>query len=296
MIKTIDIHTKSIVAVGDLHGYFNDIGYFIKSYNFTDTTIIFCGDIGMGFCKPEHYKTVFNKISRIINKRNVHLIFLRGNHDNPLYFDGNFMSKSKCIHFVKDYTVINFYKMDDTDKINEPYSVLAVGGGLSIDRTMRIRHTKEVARKYMRYHNGVNLEMAYKECPQCYWSNEMPVYDEASLNEIKDNGINIRVICTHTSPDFTYPFTKEGIRGWLLEDDKLEEDLNKERQVMTNLYEKVIADGHPLEIWCYGHYHIHNTEIIDNVKFYLLDMDRNGVMDFVEIYRNDNETNENIIP
>lgn len=48
MIKTIDIHTKSVVAVGDLHGYFDDIGYFIKSYNFTDTAIIFCGDIGMG--------------------------------------------------------------------------------------------------------------------------------------------------------------------------------------------------------------------------------------------------------
>lgn len=288
MIKTIDIHTKSIIAVGDLHGNFNDIAYFVKHYNFTNTAIIFCGDIGMGFYSTEYYKTVFDKISRIINKRNVHLIFLRGNHDNPLYFEGNFMSKSKCIHFVKDYSIINFYEMDDINKINEPYSVLAVGGGLSIDRTWRIKQTEETARKHMRYHKGVDFATAYKECPQCYWPNEMPVYDEASLNEIKDNDINIRVICTHTSPDFTYPFTKEGIRGWLLQDDKLEDDLNKERQVMTNLYEKVIADGHPLEIWCYGHYHIHNTEIIDNVKFYLLDMDRNGVMDFVEIYRNDN--------
>ena len=97
MIKTIDIHTKFVVAVGDLHGNFDDIGYFIKSYNFTDTAIIFCGDIGMGFCKPEHYKTVFNKISRIINKCNVHLIFLRGNHDNPLYFDIITFFK-KCKH------------------------------------------------------------------------------------------------------------------------------------------------------------------------------------------------------
>ena len=295
-MQVLDIHTQSIIAVGDLHGNFDDIAYFVKHYNFTNTAIIFCGDIGMGFYSTEYYKTVFDKISRIINKRNVHLIFLRGNHDNPIYFDSNFMSKSKCIHFVKDYSIINFYEMDDIHKINEPYSVLAVGGGLSIDRTWRIKQTEETARKHMRYHKGVDFATAYKECPQCYWPNEMPVYDEASLNEIKDNDINIRVICTHTSPDFTYPFTKEGIRGWLLQDDKLEDDLNKERQVMTNLYEKVIADGHPLEIWCYGHYHIHNTEIIDNVKFYLLDMDRNGVMDFVEIYRNDNETNENIIP
>lgn len=282
-MQVLDIHTQSIIAVGDLHGNFDDIAYFVKHYNFTNTAIIFCGDIGMGFYSTEYYKTVFDKISRIINKRNVHLIFLRGNHDNPIYFDSNFMSKSKCIHFVKDYSIINFYEMDDIHKINEPYSVLAVGGGLSIDRTWRIKQTEETARKYMRYHKGVDFAMAYKECPQCYWPNEMPIYDETSLDEIKDNNINIRVICTHTSPDFTYPFTKEGIRGWLLQDDKLEDDLNKERQVMTNLYEKVIEDGHPLEIWCYGHYHIHNTDFINGVKFYLLDMDRNGVMDFVSI-------------
>ena len=228
-MQVLDIHTQSIIAVGDLHGNFDDIAYFVKHYNFTNTAIIFCGDIGMGFYSTEYYKIVFDKISRIINKRNVHLIFLRGNHDNPIYFDSNFMSKSKCIHFVKDYSIINFYEMDDIHKINEPYSVLAVGGGLSIDRTWRIKQTEETARKYMRYHKGVDFAMAYKECPQCYWPNEMPIYEETSLDEIKDNNINIRVICTHTSPDFTYPFTKEGIRGWLLQDDKLEDDLNKKR-------------------------------------------------------------------
>ena len=131
---------------------------------------------------------------------------------------------------------------------------------------------------------------------QEYWIGEEPFFDKNKLGEIKNNGVKLNAICTHTCPDFCAPYTKDGIKGWLLEDSKLEKDIDKERQTMTDLYNKLIEDGHPIDKWCYGHYHFHDFQEIDGIKFYLLDMDRNGVMDFVEIYRNDNEINENIIP
>lgn len=209
-------------------------------------------------------------------------------------FNGN-TYKDKRIRTLRDYTVTQIFDINDIEYKGTSYNILNVGGAISIDRTYRLARTERRALEYM-HHHGCLFEEAFRKCPQEYWIGEEPFFDKNKLDEIKNNGVKINAICTHTCPDFCVPYTKEGIRGWLLEDDKLEGDLNKERQVMTNLYEKVIADGHPLETWCYGHYHIHNTEIIDNVKFHLLDMDRNGVMDFVEIYRTDNESNENIVP
>ena len=155
--------------------------------------------------------------------------------------------------------------------------------------------TERRALEYM-HHHGCSFEEAFRKCPQEYWIGEEPFFDKNKLDEIKNNGVKLNAICTHTCPDFCVPYTKDGIKGWLLEDSKLEEDIDKERQTMTDLYNKLIEDGHPIDKWCYGHYHFHNFQEIDGIKFYLLDMDRNGVMDFVEIYRNDNETNENIIP
>lgn len=209
-------------------------------------------------------------------------------------FNGN-TYKDKRIRTLRDYTVIQIFDIKDVEYKGISYNILNVGGAISIDRTYRLARTERRALEYM-HHHGCSFEEAFRKCPQEYWLGEEPSFNKDKLDEIKNAGVKINAICTHTCPDFCVPYTKDGIKGWLLEDSKLEEDIDKERQTMTDLYNKLIEDGHPIDKWCYGHYHFHNFQEIDGVKFYLLDMDRNGVMDFVEIYRNDNETNENIIP
>ena len=108
-------------------------------------------------------------------------------------------------------------------------------------------------------------------------------YNEQALDELKLNNVQIDIVCTHTCPSFAKPIGKENIQYWLNVDENLEKDIDNERQIMDKIYNKLKEDGHPFKYWFYGHFHYHNQETIDNVKFIMLDMYRNGNYDIYDI-------------
>ena len=57
-------------------------------------------------------------------------------------------------------------------------------------------------------------------------------------------------------------------------DGDLEKDLNDERCVCDLILNYLKEHSHPLTNWYYGHFHYHKVEIIDGVKYTLLDMNR----------------------
>ena len=99
---------------------------------------------------------------------------------------------------------------------------------------------------------------------------EAPVYDEQTLTDIKAKGININHVITHTCPSFCDPTHKDGINYWLQKDPGLDEVIDNERKVMDQLYNKLIEDGHNLKTWTYGHYHRHNNQMYNDIKFTML--------------------------
>lgn len=282
-MDVLKLNSDKVFCVGDIHGNFDGIIGWIKRYGITDSTIIFCGDIGMGFYKPEYYKQTLGKINKEFKKRNSYCLFLRGNHDDDTYFNGNLYKKGNCLT-LRDYTIVEVYNKDDESQILPPHkTILCVGGAISIDRTYRINSNDVKARDYMRWHGGVSYEEALMKIPQCYWINEMPIYDEEKLKEITDSGIKINYVCTHTSPSFCEPHTKEGLEEWSELDEALFEDIDNERKTMDKLYQYLIDNDHPLKTWFYAHYHYHSSQEYDGIKFYLLDMDRYGNFDMVEM-------------
>ena len=60
-------------------------------------------------------------------ERNVECYMIRGNHDNPAYFEGTTFSYKRFIA-VPDYTILQACN----------HSILCVGGAISIDRIYRI--------------------------------------------------------------------------------------------------------------------------------------------------------------
>ena len=73
---------------------------------------------------------------------------------------------------------------------------------------------------------------------------------------------------------------------FLANDPSLAEDVEAERDIMNNLWQKLRYDGHPLHTWCYGHNHYHHRAEFDGVRFIMLDMERNGMYDMIEIRSN----------
>lgn len=279
----LNINSESIYCIGDIHGNFDGIVNLIKRYDLKDTTLIFCGDCGFGFNKAEYYKQIIGKIRRECKKRNVYCLFGRGNHDDPSYFNGKAYKKGNVLT-MRDYTVINFYFIEDESQILPPNkTVLWIGGGTSIDRTVRLSQMQMYANDYMRYHQGVTLEEALSKVKQLYWKDEACIYDEKALNEITENGIKVEYVCTHVCPSFCKPIGYDSIKHWIGRDPDLITDLTNERGTMDKVYNFLRDNSHPIKAWYYGHYHFHSSQEYDGIKFYLLDMSHEIIFDFIEI-------------
>jgi hypothetical protein len=100
---------------------------------YSNSLFIIAGDCGLGFNKQKYYDDIFEKFNKILSYNNTFIIFVRGNHDDPEYFDGKRINLSN-IKAVPDYSVITAH-----DK-----NILCVGGAISLDRTWRIKKKKRI--------------------------------------------------------------------------------------------------------------------------------------------------------
>lgn len=117
--KQISIYGPTYV-IGDIHGHPQSIDKNKLDYLDKGSNLILLGDIGMGFNIP-----IFHDLVNYLKDFNVYLI--RGNHDDPGYWDSAPYS-IRNITFLQDgYITIN----------GELY--LVVGGGISVDKNMSHR-------------------------------------------------------------------------------------------------------------------------------------------------------------
>jgi len=233
-----------VIAIGDIHGEFNNIVFKINSqYEITDSICIACGDIGMGFYKFNYYKDLFSKLNSKLKKANNHLLLIRGNHDNPIYFNETCeLNKFTHIKLLDDYSIVE----------TPTRCILNVGGAYSIDRSARMK-------------SGT--------LDYCYWKDEPFIYDESKLNNIESLfGRQITHVCTHSAPKECEPRTKEGLIYWLEKDLQLKNDIEKERNDHSMLMKYLLDNKQPIRQWCYGHYHYTKTEFLNGIKFCLLDI------------------------
>ena len=247
---------QSIVVSGDIHGDFKQLVHkCCVQYGLTDTLIIVAGDCGFGFERPGYYENLYTQCSRRLAKANNWLAFLRGNHDNPAYFNLQPIHHSRWIT-LPDYSVINACD----------HTILCVGGATSVDRSLRI-----ASRQYHQPNPDSPLT------PNIYWMDESPFFDQEKLDAI-DETCAIDTVITHTAPSFCEQTSHQGLSNWALQDKELLNDVKHERQVMDDLYAHLLAKNHPLRHWLYGHFHQSWNAEIDGIIYDMLD-----IMDLREI-------------
>lgn len=229
---------ENVVVCGDIHGHFEVIYGHVHAEN---TLFIVAGDCGFGFNRPNYYDQLYtSKISRNLNKKNNMVIFIRGNHDDPVYFDGLSFNKKRAV-CVPDYSVIR----------TAHHNILCIGGAISIDRKCRKQE---------------------RNADFLYWPQEAPVFDHKKIKQITTAKIKIDTVVSHSSPSFCPPNTKEGIREWLIADPTLQDDLESERQTMDAIWQELKKQGHPIRQWWYGHFHHSAWLKHEDCYFRLLDI------------------------
>ena len=248
---------KQVVVCGDIHGAFEALVYkTCVQYGMTDTVVVVAGDCGFGFERPNHYVNLYNALAGRLKKANNWIVFVRGNHDDPSYFQEEKVNYER-FRCVPDYSVIKACGLD----------ILCVGGGVSIDRSAR----QQEAARYIRKETAT------------YWKDEMPVFDEAKIEEISDVCL-IDTVVTHTAPSFCPLLDKNGLRGWAAYDPQLLVDCDMERITMDRIYQTLKESGHPVNKWYYGHFHQKWTWKYENTDFKMLD-----IMEFATVRITDAE-------
>lgn len=236
--------------LGDIHGNFNLIKYYITTYDIRDANLIQLGDFGVGF-KPFHYE---NEALKFINEKlvenNIFLYAVRGNHDFKPYFDKDPFELSN-IKLVPDYTVLNLGGLNH----------LFLGGAVSVDRMYRYTQ------------NQLNGNFIDKTGKESWWEDELFVLDIDKLNDMRD----IDVVVTHTCPDYCTPDNSNGF-GYFVDDiikstgdEKLKSDLLNERRCVTEAFFH-LKKNNDIKLHLYGHYHKSDVTNFNDIEHRLLNI------------------------
>lgn len=191
-----------MIFLGDIHGDFNQIAYICyRDEEKTPKTIIQIGDFGAGFSEEFWFDITY--LNQILKEHNTQLYVVRGNHDNPTYFDGNFSLSN--ITFLADYSVITI----------EGKNILCVGGAVSIDRNVRKENVS-------------------------WWVNEIFEWAPEKIKSLSN--IDIVVTHTAPSFCYPTKFNQL-VYNYSYYDDNLLDDLIKERTLLDLLYNNLIQNN-----------------------------------------------------
>jgi UDP-2,3-diacylglucosamine pyrophosphatase LpxH len=210
-------------VLGDIHGYWSVILQHLNHVDETETCYIQVGDFGIGFDDLEKEVDKLLRLNARLVEYNSDLFIIRGNHDNPMWFnEGDFKDIKEQltnIFFVPDYTVLNL----------DGENILFIGGAVSIDRVPRRM-------------DGPG---------RSWWSDEVVKFDFEKVKDFRDID---RVIC-HTAPDFCQPLKfNQLVYNFASQDDNLLEDLRNERANMTKMITEIM-NNNKIKSFVYGHFH-----------------------------------------
>lgn len=230
-----------MVYIGDIHGNIPLIYQFIQKHEIMNENFIQVGDFGLGFNKLEKEQQLMFDLNEHLVANNNMLYVIRGNHDDPKYWTTNIYDFSN-IKLVPDYTVLTI----------EEKKILFVGGAISIDRVIRATGSE-------------------------WWPDEVFVYDEEKLKELDLAGLNY--VVTHSAPRFVHPRVFGSVvYTYTAIDPKLEDDLNAERDKISQLYDYLDKIDLAPQKYFYGHFHASHREQIEDTEFVLV-----GIDQFLEI-------------
>jgi hypothetical protein len=208
-----------------------------KMFEYKNGVMIVAGSCGFGTKPIEYFEKRFSELNEYLVSSNFHILFVRGNNDDPSYFDEEKINFSNIKTLASNCVV----------KLSQ-YSCLCIGGGISFDREWK----KEKSKEY-----GTTM----------YWDNEGIDFDIKEIEDaIKEN--DIACVITHEIPSFVSPSTG-GYRNnrWFKNDKTLLADTIKCRTKLDSVYNELVkADKKPY-VWWHTHIDNSNKQTINDILF-----------------------------
>lgn len=233
--------------IGDTHGV-RPIFTIIDKHKLENANLIHVGDLGLGFQEITRDVKNLLTLDEMLLESNNTLYAIRGNHDNPIFWNrrrGLVLPKLHNVHLIDDYQV----------RIIESKIILFAGGAISIDRSIR-----------------------KDEKPPTWWEDEVFTYERDKVIKAFHEYGKIDIVVTHSAPGFAYPQNDyvpivdhycaiEKAHG-----EDLRGEIRHERELLSDMYKEIVSLGTAPSHWFYGHFHGSKKTKVANTEFKLLNV------------------------
>ena len=208
---------RQLIFVGDIHGNFGELVWnLVHRYKIECADVIVLGDFGVGFDNSLDF--VYKKFRDRLEKFDLRIYTIRGNHDNPKYFIKEDLYSYPRLRFMEDYKVYKF---------GRGIKILPIGGANSVDITYRLEENKKLRNKH--------------KDRQVWWGGE-----EIEFKDLSDLPQDVDIIISHEAPLCFDPIIsrREDCPEYQFE------RIKKSREYLNDVLEYIKPN-----YWYYGHYH-----------------------------------------
>lgn len=225
---------------GDIHGELSNLVWkAVRQLKIRHADILIVGDFGAGFGRPKSMDVAYIKICSALEEYDICLYTIRGNHDDPTFFDGT--HDYEYLHFLPDHRTIELCGK----------KIYPIGGAVSSD----IDLVDPLTRKSRRMQNDTLIKFGSSK--RIWWSDEAPSMD---LNNLP---ISADIVVSHEAPlSFEPP---------LVRDDHVR-DCTWQKVVESRRYLDDVLNAVKPSQWFYGHYHNHYEGVFQGTHYLGLDI------------------------
>ena len=120
---------RDLIFVGDIHGELRSLVWTASErYKIRNANLVVLGDFGVGF--DNRIKYDYQRCKNKLEKHNLEIYAMRGNHDDPSWFTGDEKLKEEFprIHFIEDHKILTL----------SGKTIYPIGGGGSTDISRRV--------------------------------------------------------------------------------------------------------------------------------------------------------------
>ena len=232
---------RQLWICGDIHGEVSGLVRNAVNRGMSCADILVVGDFGAGFGRPKSMDVAYGKVRAALEKNNICIYTVRGNHDDPAFFDGK--HDYERLHFLPDHHIIEICGK----------KIYPIGGAVSAD----IDFVDPLMRKSRRMVNDALVR--YGSSKRVWWPDEAPSallidsVPSASSGTLFPECVDI--VVSHEAP---LSFDPPLVRADHVRDETWQKIVESRKYLDCVLH--VIKPA----LWFYGHYHKHFEGVVQH--------------------------------
>lgn len=229
---------RQLWICGDIHGEVSGLVRNAVNRGISCADILVVGDFGAGFGRPKSMDVAYGKVKAALEKNDICIYTVRGNHDDPAFFDGK--HDYERLHFLPDHYIIELCGK----------KIYPIGGAVSAD----IDLVDPLTRKSRRMVNDALVR--YGSSKRVWWPDEAPVQIAVGSVPSASSGILLPTELPETadivvSHDAPLSFDPPLVRADYVRDETWQK-IVESRKYLDDILSQVKPS-----LWFYGHYHKH---------------------------------------